>query len=115
VEFLPGYAPELNPVEWLWSQLKDVELCNKPCMDLEELHEKLHVAIARIRQHPERIFSFFAGAKVTSPRSSPVRPHHGHVEPGRSVPLAANTKVSFGKVEGEIRSNAVPIFRLGAT
>ena len=65
VEFLPGYAPELNPVEWLWSQLKDVELCNKPCMDLEELHEKLHVAIARIRQHPDLILSFFAGAKLS--------------------------------------------------
>ena len=65
VQFLPGYAPELNPVEWLWSQLKDVQLCNKPCMDLEELHEKLHVAVARIRQHPELIFSFFAGAKLT--------------------------------------------------
>jgi transposase len=65
VEFLPGYAPELNPVEYLWSQLKDVEPCNKPCMDLEELHEKLHVAVARIRQHPERILSFFAGAKLS--------------------------------------------------
>jgi hypothetical protein len=34
-------------------------------MDLEELHEKLHVAVARIRQHPERILSFFAGAKLS--------------------------------------------------
>ncbi len=65
VEFLPGYAPELNPVEWLWSQLKEVELCNKPCMDLEELHEKLHVAIARIRQHPRLVLSFFEGAGLT--------------------------------------------------
>lgn len=65
VEFLPGYAPELNPVEYLWHQLKDVELCNKPCMDLEELHEKLHVAIGRIRQHPDLILSFFAAAKLS--------------------------------------------------
>ena len=65
VESLPAYAPELNPVEWLWSQLKDVELCNKACMDLEELHEKLHVAIHRIRRHPELIYSFFEGAKLT--------------------------------------------------
>jgi hypothetical protein len=34
-------------------------------MDLEELHEKLHVAIARIRQHPDLVFSFFAGAKLS--------------------------------------------------
>lgn len=65
VEFLPAYAPELNPVEWLWSQLKDVELCNKPCMDLEELHEKLHVAFNRIRQHRDLVYSFYEGAELT--------------------------------------------------
>ncbi len=64
VEFLPAYAPELNPVEWLWSQLKDVELCNKPCMDLEELHGELHVAIARVRKHADLVLSFFKGAKL---------------------------------------------------
>lgn len=64
VEFLPAYAPELNPVEWLWAQLKDVELCNKPCMDLEELHGELHVAIARIRKHPDLVSSFFKGAEL---------------------------------------------------
>lgn len=65
VEYLPAYAPELNPVEWLWSRLKDVELCNKACMDLEELHGELHVAIARIRQHPGLILSFFEGAGLS--------------------------------------------------
>ena len=28
VERLPAYAPELNPVEYLWSNLKGVELAN---------------------------------------------------------------------------------------
>jgi transposase len=28
VERLPAYAPELNPVEGLWSNLKSVELAN---------------------------------------------------------------------------------------
>jgi transposase len=28
VEFLPGYAPELNPVEYLWSHWKQHELPN---------------------------------------------------------------------------------------
>lgn len=44
VEFLPIYAPDLNPVEWLWKHLKGVELCNQPCLDLEELHSELHLA-----------------------------------------------------------------------
>ncbi len=30
VEPLPAYAPELNPVEALWSSLKGVELANRP-------------------------------------------------------------------------------------
>jgi transposase len=30
VEPLPGYAPDLNPVEGLWSSLKGVELVNRP-------------------------------------------------------------------------------------
>ena len=28
VERLPSYAPDLNPVEWLWRHLKEVELRN---------------------------------------------------------------------------------------
>ncbi len=38
VEGLPAYAPDLNPVEWMWKHLKYVELRNRTCMDLEELH-----------------------------------------------------------------------------
>jgi hypothetical protein len=30
VERLPAYAPELNAVEYLWANLKDVELANLP-------------------------------------------------------------------------------------
>jgi transposase len=59
---LPGYAPDLNPVEWLWKQLKYVELPNKACMDLEELHLEFHLAIGRVRQRPALIDSFFEGA-----------------------------------------------------
>ena len=29
-ERLPAYAPELNPVEYLWANLKDMELANRP-------------------------------------------------------------------------------------
>jgi hypothetical protein len=40
VELLPPYAPDLNPVEWLWRHLKDVEMANLTCLDSEELHEE---------------------------------------------------------------------------
>lgn len=40
VEALLGYAPDLNPWdEGGWHHLKDVELRNKVCLDLEELHD----------------------------------------------------------------------------
>src|ERR1051326_610022 len=50
VEALPSYAPDLNPVEWLWQHVKDVELHNLTCLDLEQLHMELHLALGRTRQ-----------------------------------------------------------------
>ena len=62
VEFLPAYAPDLNPVEWLWRQLKQVEMRNLVCLDLEELHEQYHLAVSRVRQKPKTVQAFFASA-----------------------------------------------------
>lgn len=62
LEALPAYAPDLNPVEWLWHHLKDVAMRNLVCLDLEELHEQLHLALGRIRHKPRLIPTFFAGA-----------------------------------------------------
>lgn len=62
LEPLPPYAPDLNPVEWLWKHLKTVELRNLTCLDLEQLHMELHLAIGRVRQRRALIRSFFEGA-----------------------------------------------------
>lgn len=62
LEVLPGYAPDLNPVEWMWKHLKQVELRNKPCLDFEELHMEFHLAVGRVRHRPDLIESFFEGA-----------------------------------------------------
>jgi transposase len=62
VEPLPPYAPDLNPVEWLWRQVKEVELRNRTCLDLEQLHMELHLALGRVRQKPALVGSFFEGA-----------------------------------------------------
>lgn len=63
VAFLPGYAPELNPWDaGGWQHLKHVELRNVSCMDLDELHLELDLAIGRLRQKPLLIHSFFAAA-----------------------------------------------------
>lgn len=62
IEPLPPYAPDLNPVEEVWQQLKHVELRNVVCLDLDELHLELDAAIARLRQKPHLLLSFFEGA-----------------------------------------------------
>ncbi len=68
VEALPGYAPDLNPWdEGGWHHLKDVEMRNLVCMDLEELHQEFHLAVGRLRQKPHLVQSFFvqAGLEIT--------------------------------------------------
>lgn len=47
LERLPGYAPDLNPEEGIWSYLKRVELGNVCCTDLADLRS--HVIRARER------------------------------------------------------------------
>ena len=69
VEWLPAYAPDLNPVEWLWKQLKYVQLRNRTCLDLEELHLEFHVAIGHLRQKPALLRSFFEGAGLRLTKS----------------------------------------------
>jgi transposase len=65
VELLPPYAPDLNPVEWLWRHLKEVEMANLTCLDLEELHQEVHLALGRVRGKPRLFPSFFEGAGLT--------------------------------------------------
>jgi transposase len=59
VERLPPYAPDLNPIEEAWNHIKYVELANVTCLDLEELHLELHLAIGRIRKKRRLLQSLF--------------------------------------------------------
>ena len=66
VEALPGYSPDLTPWDrGGWHHLKHVEMRNVSCMDLEELHLELHLAIGRLRQKPHLIHGFFANAGLS--------------------------------------------------
>ena len=63
LEALPGYAPDLNPWdEGGWHHLKNVEMRNLVCRDLDELHQELDLAVGRLRQKPHLVRSFFAQA-----------------------------------------------------
>jgi transposase len=62
LERLPAYAPELNPDEGVWQQLKGVELGNVGCVDLPHLHRELREAVKRVRRKPRIIQGCFQGA-----------------------------------------------------
>jgi transposase len=64
LERLPAYAPELNPGEGLWQQLKGVELRNVCCSNIPHLRHELRDAVKRVRRRPRLITSFFRGAKL---------------------------------------------------
>ncbi len=69
LEALPAYAPDLNPWdEGGWHHLKNVQMANLVCRDLEELHEQFHLAIARLRQRPKLVQAFFAQARLNLKR-----------------------------------------------
>jgi transposase len=58
LERLPGYAPELNPVEAVWHYLKHVALRNVCCETLDELQYELRLAVANLRHKPDILRSF---------------------------------------------------------
>jgi hypothetical protein len=58
VEPLPGYAPELNPVEALWSSLKGVELAKLAGGTLNDVITAAERGIQRIRDTHHLAYSF---------------------------------------------------------
>jgi transposase len=59
-ERLPAYAPELNPVEGLWANLKDLELANRPTTTLAEVADATEQGIQRICKHDSLAVGFLA-------------------------------------------------------
>ncbi len=57
LEQLPGYAPELNPVEGIWRYLKQVRLRNVCCRTLAELRYELRLATANLRHKAQVLAS----------------------------------------------------------
>jgi DDE superfamily endonuclease len=71
VERLPAYAPELNAVEYLWANLKDVELANRPTTSLAEVADATEQGIGRVCKSDSLIVGFLAHTGLTlDPRAS---------------------------------------------
>ena len=60
VERLPAYAPELNPVEGLWANLKGVELANFAGDTVTEVADQAHRGIQRVCDSNSLVLGFLA-------------------------------------------------------
>jgi len=61
-EFLPAYAPELNPPEYLWRWLKYKPLANAAFLDLRSLHRATFAAARAAQGATELCASFLRRA-----------------------------------------------------
>ena len=62
VERLPGYAPDLNPVESLWGNVKGQELANQSADDLGEVADAMNAGLHRVRGQRQLLFGFLKHA-----------------------------------------------------
>ena len=64
IEWLPPYAPDLNPVEHVWNHTKYGDLANFVPDDLLDLELELECSIDQTRKRPELLRSFFHAAEL---------------------------------------------------
>jgi transposase len=64
LEFLPAYAPELNPVEYLWSHWKHHELPTFCPKDFGELSCQARRALRRMRRRPTLVSCLWEQAEL---------------------------------------------------
>jgi len=64
LHFLPGYAPDLNPDELVWSHVKRTGTARRPLQKGEKLRDKIEEQLARLQQMPRLVRSFFQTPSV---------------------------------------------------
>ncbi len=64
VSWLPSYAPELDPVEFVWNQAKYVDLVNWIPESINQVQERLVSVFEAYRKTPNRLNSFFHAAHL---------------------------------------------------
>ncbi|MEU9337140.1 transposase [Streptomyces sp. NPDC048290] len=65
LERLPAYAPQLNPVELLWSSLKKRELANPADNHLADVADATEQGIHRINTTPQLPWPFLTHTGLT--------------------------------------------------
>jgi hypothetical protein len=71
VERLPAYAPELNPVESLWANLKGAELANFTGDTIAEVADQAQQGIGRVCASDSLVVGFLAHTGLSLDGSSP--------------------------------------------
>ena len=64
LHFLPGYAPELNPDELVWSHVKRTGTARRPLQHGEKLAGRIDQQLAGVRDDPKLVRSFFQAPSV---------------------------------------------------
>jgi transposase len=64
LHFLPGYAPDLNPDELVWSHVKRTGTARRPLQQGEKLRDRIDSELAAVRDDPTLIRSFFRAPSV---------------------------------------------------
>jgi transposase len=64
LHFLPGYAPDLNPDELVWSHAKRTGVARKPLQKGEKLVERVNNQLQAIADDPKLVRSFFMHPSV---------------------------------------------------
>lgn len=75
VQKLPGYAPDLNPVETLWGNVDEKEHANRCAVNLDEVSAAVRGGMARVRRSRTLPFSSLkrAGLSLLQSRHSIMR------------------------------------------
>jgi hypothetical protein len=71
VERLPAYAPELNPAEYLWANLKGGELANCTGDTIAEVADQAHHGIQRVCDSDSLVVGFLAHPGLSLENASP--------------------------------------------
>ena len=59
LHFLPGYAPDLNPDELVWSHVKRTGVARRPLRKGERLRDMIEKQLAALKRTPALLRSFF--------------------------------------------------------
>jgi transposase len=57
--FLPPYAPDTNPDEWVWNNVKTAQIGRKMVRSVSDLYSNALAALRRLQDNPALVLGFF--------------------------------------------------------